>query len=123
LKLQPKQSINGVADRMKEEVEVYYFEPDEFENPANLKDVLEGLGEETDLRYPLRNEIRIFAEQINRDWSNGEILDEESYVLDGNISAEYLETEEGVFVASESHFLSEETRALESRYDSRVPEK
>jgi hypothetical protein len=108
---------------MKEEVEVYYFEPDEFENPANLKDVLEGLGEETDLRYPLRNEIRIFAEQINRDWSNGEILDEESYVLDGNISAEYLETEEGVFVASESHFLSEETRALESRYDSRVPEK
>ncbi|MFQ3275228.1 MAG: hypothetical protein ACI9LV_000765 [Candidatus Nanohaloarchaea archaeon] len=123
MKLQPKQSINGVADRMKEEVEVYYFEPDEFENPANLKDVLEGLGEETDLRYPLRNEIRIFAEQINRDWSNGEILDEESYVLDGNISAEYLETEEGVFVASESHFLSEETRALESRYDSRVPEK
>ncbi|MFT4892625.1 MAG: hypothetical protein ACI8Z7_000406 [Candidatus Nanohaloarchaea archaeon] len=97
------------------EIEVYYFEDDEFRNPSNLKDVLEGVGEKSDLKTSMRYEIRTFAEEINQGWKESEVLDEESYILDGNRTAEYLETEKGIFVASESNILFEETHSLESR--------
>lgn len=98
---------------MNDRIEKFYFETSEVRNTDNLKNVLEALGSETDLETPLDTEIRAFAHQVDSEWS--EVYDEQSYVLDDNVSARYLETDEGVFIASESYILSENTRSMSSR--------
>lgn len=100
---------------MTEKIEAYYFEPDEFQNLDNLKDVLEGLGEKTEEFTPLERELRIFADERDLNWN--EIREREGYVLEDDISAEYLETDEGIFVISESNVIDENTESLYSRSD------
>lgn len=97
------------------EIEVYYFETGEFQNAKNLKDVLEGVGEKSEQGTSIREEIRTYAEAMNQGWKDNEILDEENYVLEDDATAEYLETEKGIFVASDSNILDQETDSLESR--------
>jgi hypothetical protein len=97
------------------EIEIYYFETGEFQNPKNLKDVLGTFGEKSELETSIRDDIRTYAEVMNQDWKDNEILDEEIYVLEDDAAAEYLETEKGIFVASDSNILDQETDSLESR--------
>lgn len=97
------------------EIEIYYFETGEFQNPKNLKDVLGTFGEKSELETSIRDDIRTYAEAMNQDWKEDELLDEEIYILEDDVTAEYLETEKGIFVASESNILDEKTDSLESR--------
>jgi hypothetical protein len=98
---------------MANKIEAYYFESEEFQNLENLKDVLKGIGEETNIRTPLERELRIFADERDLGWSK--VLERESYNLDNNTTAEYLETDEGIFVISESNILYENSESIVSR--------
>lgn len=98
---------------MTEEIDLYYFEPGEVDNPENLKDILEGMGEKNDISTPLFHEARKYARKIRRDWE--EVYDRELYLMENESSAQYLETDQGIFILSDSDFLSENSRALKSR--------
>jgi hypothetical protein len=93
--------------------ELYYFLEDEFENLGNLKDVLEGMGEIVDYKTSLKHIMDTYVNNSVLDYN--QVEDREFYKLEDGSKAALYDTDTGVFVISNSDFLSENSRALKSR--------
>ena len=96
-----------------ETFEIFYFTEDEFENTENLRDVMKLLGEETEETGSLQQEFDAHLE--NSQMSYSELNQEDVYSLEDGKEASLFETDQGLFVYSNSSYISENSRSIPSR--------
>ncbi|MEF8880622.1 MAG: hypothetical protein V5A72_02215 [Candidatus Nanohaloarchaea archaeon] len=93
--------------------ELYYFRKGELGNENNLKDVMEGLGEEVDLGSPLRYKMDIYVENSGIEYD--EVEENVRYKLDDGSDAALINTDQGLFIISDSNYISENSLSIPSR--------
>ena len=96
-----------------ETFEIFYFTEDEFENTENLRDVIRPLGEENKEAESLQQEFDAHLESSSMTYN--EVRQEEVYSLEDGKEASLFETDEGLFIFSQSSYLSNNSRSIPSR--------
>ncbi|MFB6100582.1 MAG: hypothetical protein ABEK16_04885 [Candidatus Nanohalobium sp.] len=93
--------------------ELYYFLDDEFNNLGNLKDVLKGLGERESVDSSLRHIMDCYVRNSNLEYS--EVKHKYGYRLENGSDAALFETDQGLFVVSNSRYIEQNSRSISSR--------
>jgi hypothetical protein len=93
--------------------ELYFFLNDEFDNLDNLRDVLKGLGDQKETETSLRQLMDCYVSNSNLEYS--EVIQRDEYRLGEESEAAIFETDQGLFVVSNSNYLDRNSRSIPSR--------
>jgi len=101
-----------------EYLELYYFLDDEFGKVENLRYVLRGIGERKRPDSALRYVMDCYGQNSNLEYS--ELVQEDGYELGDGSDSALFETDNGLFVVSNSRYIDQNSFSIPSRSEKSI---